>query len=107
MQCGFIRRSKPKIIMPHELGIVKKFLFPNCNSYKLSDILPPFNYLEGDVVLEKRIITAAMLEGFAAHMTEEERSENTRKYYLRILWELAAFAGNNPVMKQTAIDFKE
>ncbi len=57
--------------------------------------------------MEKRILTAAMLEGFAAHMTEEERSENTRQYYLRVLRELAAFAGTEPVTKQTEIDFKE
>ena len=54
------------------------------------------------------MITAAMLDGFAAHMTEEEeRSENTRQYYLRVLRELAAFAGTEPVTKQTVIDFKE
>ena len=59
------------------------------------------------MLLEKRILTAAMLEGFAAHMTEEERSENTRQYYLRVLRELAVFAGTEPVTKQTVIDFKE
>ena len=57
--------------------------------------------------MEKRILTDEMLKGFAAHMTEEERSENTRQYYLRVLRELAAFAGTEPVTKQTVIDFKE
>ena len=56
--------------------------------------------------MEKRILTDEMLEGFAAHMTEE-RSENTRQYYLRVLRELADYAGTEPVTKQTVIVFKE
>ncbi len=57
--------------------------------------------------MEKRILTAEMLEGFAEYMTEEERSENTRLYYLRVLRELAAFAEGRSLTKQRVIDFKE
>ena len=53
------------------------------------------------------MITAEMLEDFAKHMTEEERSENTRLYYLRILRELREYAGTEPMTKQTVLGFKE
>ncbi len=43
--------------------------------------------------MNDRVLTDELVERFAAYLMETERSGNTRQYYLRVLRELADYAG--------------